>query len=234
MKKFSILFVALFAFVAFAALPNATACGEKSTADNSKVEAKQASAKGSCAAKTDATQASAKDGCASKATAQAVNSKSGCASKTDATQADAKSGCAAKTDAIQASAHGCEGYAGNCEKVAMKVTGMTCGGCEKSVEACLMKIDGVLKVEKVDHASGTAMVCIDPSKVKSDALTTAVSAKGYGAEIMPAVAKTDATGEAAGCSASKGASTVSAEKGSCAAKKAADKSDKSDKSTGAM
>ena len=84
---------------------------------------------------------------------------------------------------------GCD-YAGKCETISMNITGMTCGGCESSITTALMKQDGVIKVLAIDHKSGTATVCFDPTKVKSDKLASLVTEKGYKAEIMPAVATT--------------------------------------------
>lgn len=81
----------------------------------------------------------------------------------------------------------------NCGFTQMSIKGMTCGGCESTVTTALSSVDGVYKVIKVDYKTGTALVCCDPAKVDGKALTTAVSNKGYEAEIIPAVAKTTTT-----------------------------------------
>lgn len=214
MKKAMIMLVALFAFAAFAALPNAAyACG------------------GDKAEKTSATKASASS-CGEKA------------EKATATQASASS-CGDKSTATQASATGCPATAAanakmasgdaacnpaNCdpsacmakyEKVTMNISGMTCGGCEGSVKAALEKMDGVMSVQSVSHETGTAVVFVDPAKMKDKSLmTTAVANKGFNAEIIPAVATTgDATmvnGDGKTCSAADKAACAAA----CAAKKA--------------
>jgi copper chaperone len=92
----------------------------------------------------------------------------------------------------------------HCGFTQMSVKGMTCGGCESSVKSALSSVDGVHKVIKVDYKTGTALVCCDPTKVDGKALTTAVTNKGYEAEIIPAVAKTTTTDDKASKVAGKG------------------------------
>jgi copper chaperone len=70
---------------------------------------------------------------------------------------------------------------------------MTCGGCENSVKTALEDVPGVIKVAKISYKDGVALVCFDPEKGKTDAMTTAVTNKGYEAEIIPAVARDDAS-----------------------------------------
>ena len=57
----------------------------------------------------------------------------------------------------------------------LKITGMTCGHCEKSVKDALEGVEGVREVQ-VDLASGQARVDgdVDPAR-----LVTAVEAEGY-------------------------------------------------------
>lgn len=94
----------------------------------------------------------------------------------------------------------CDYTAGKCETISMNIAGMHCGGCESSISAALMKQDGVIKVVSIDYKSGTATVCFDPAKVKSDKLATLVTQKGYKAEIIPAVATSGTeTTEAKAC-----------------------------------
>jgi len=82
-----------------------------------------------------------------------------------------------------------------CEIVSMSIKGMTCGGCEQSITAALQKIDGVKKVVSVSYKDGSALVLVDPAKVKSEMLATAVTDKGYEAQIVPAVATMTAAPE---------------------------------------
>ncbi len=98
-----------------------------------------------------------------------------------------------------------------CEVVEMSVKGMTCGGCEQSITTALQKVNGVKKVIAVNHKDGSAIVCFDPAKTKSDALATVVTNKGYEAHVTPAVATMTASPEKAKvCS--------PAEKAACASK----------------
>jgi copper chaperone CopZ len=80
-----------------------------------------------------------------------------------------------------------------CELVNMSIKGMTCGGCEQSVTMALQKVEGVKKVVSVSYKDGTALVVVDPAKVKTAMLATAVSDKGFEAQIVPAVATTTTT-----------------------------------------
>ncbi|MEK7774791.1 MAG: cation transporter [Candidatus Zixiibacteriota bacterium] len=105
----------------------------------------------------------------------------------------------------------------------ISVTGMTCGGCESSVTTALTKTPGVLKVIKVDHKTGMALVAVDPAKSQDASLTSAVVNNGFKAEIIPAVAHTTtgdkmAGGKMAGgkaCCASKDGASASSTDKSC-------------------
>ena len=79
---------------------------------------------------------------------------------------------------------------GKCEVRAISIKGMTCAGCESILTEELSKVPGVIKVAKVSYKEEMALVCVDGTKCKTEALTKAVAAKGYTAEIIPAVAKT--------------------------------------------
>ncbi len=136
-----------------------------------------------------------------KADATAVNAKTTCS-------ADEKAACAAK---LGLSPEDCEKFckSDKFQMINMSIEGMTCTGCEKSVSAKLAKVPGVVKVGKVCHKEGSAVVVIESELAKSDALLTAVTSEGYKAEIIPAVAKADAASDkspAVGCSATKKAS----------------------------
>lgn len=107
----------------------------------------------------------------------------------------------------------------NCTITHMSIKGMTCGGCEQSVTASLSEVPGVLKVIKVDHESGMALVCCDPAKMDGAAMIMAVADKGFEAMIMPAVAKT-ADGKA-GCAAHGNLTGSKTAGKTCGSKKAA-------------
>lgn len=103
----------------------------------------------------------------------------------------------------------------DCNYTRMSIKGMTCGGCENTIKAALMNIDGVNKVLGVCYKSGYAAVCANPVEASNEVLLKAVSAKGFDAEIIPAVAiiSTDAKTSTIGytgktCGAAKKATTI--------------------------
>ena len=60
----------------------------------------------------------------------------------------------------------------------IKIDGMTCGGCARSVTAVLAELSGMEKVEvSLDQAMAT--VIFDPAKLDLDAITDAVTGAGY-------------------------------------------------------
>lgn len=160
--------------------------------------AKEASAtKSACTAKDSNAKMISADGksCAGHdATKASADGKAACplmgATKASADGKAACTGHDGKMMSADECAKACGYTGGKCELVNMSVKGMTCGGCESSVTTALEKVPGVVKVVSISHKDGTALVCIDPAKCKKDGLTSAVSNKGYEAEIVPAVATT--------------------------------------------
>ena len=66
----------------------------------------------------------------------------------------------------------------------LKVTGMTCSGCEAAVKLAAKQIDGV-KDAKASYAKGTAEVTYDPAKTRPDAIAKAIAQKtGYKTELL--------------------------------------------------
>lgn len=63
----------------------------------------------------------------------------------------------------------------------LKITGMTCGHCVRSVTGALKAVPGV-KAAEVDLESGSAKVEGDPDPA---ALLAAVAEEGYQAEVKP-------------------------------------------------
>ncbi len=63
----------------------------------------------------------------------------------------------------------------------LKVSGMTCGHCVKSVTEALRDVDGVTRAD-VDLQHGRATVEYDESRTTPRALAHAVSEEGYQAE----------------------------------------------------
>lgn len=127
----------------------------------------------------------------------------------------------------------CKGYDGKCETVALSITGMTCGGCESNVTSSLADIEGVIKVLKVSHKAGAALVCIDPTKLTDKSvLTNAVAQKGFKADFYLANATTNVSAKSASSCAK---SCTPAQMKACGAKaggaKTADASEDKDSET---
>jgi copper chaperone CopZ len=67
---------------------------------------------------------------------------------------------------------------------ALKITGMTCGGCEGAVKVAAKKVEGVKSVT-ASHKTGTAEVTYDPAKTSPDAIAKTVTEKsGFKAEVV--------------------------------------------------
>ncbi|MFQ5639666.1 MAG: cation transporter [bacterium] len=64
------------------------------------------------------------------------------------------------------------------EKITLDVKGMTCSGCEYSVEAALKKVKGVT-IAEADFVKEKAVVDYDPKVVKVEQLVEAVNKTGY-------------------------------------------------------
>lgn len=64
----------------------------------------------------------------------------------------------------------------------LKVTGMTCAGCEASVRMAARSVDGVIEAT-VSYAKGSAEVTYDPAKTSPAAMAKAITEKsGFKAE----------------------------------------------------
>lgn len=64
------------------------------------------------------------------------------------------------------------------EKTILKVTGMTCGHCEKAVKTALLHVDGVESVD-VSLQEGTVSVAFDASKLNRNNLKETIEDQGY-------------------------------------------------------
>jgi len=67
-------------------------------------------------------------------------------------------------------------------KLTLKITGMTCGHCQKTVEQALAKVSGVYGAV-VDLQNATAEVDYDDDTATLDELTEAVAKAGYAAAV---------------------------------------------------
>lgn len=66
----------------------------------------------------------------------------------------------------------------------LKVTGMTCSGCEAAVKLAAKQVDGV-KDAKTSYAKGTADITYDPAKTAPNAIAKAIAQKtGYKTEVV--------------------------------------------------
>lgn len=64
------------------------------------------------------------------------------------------------------------------QQVILKVSGMTCGGCVKSITNALQAKDGV-KETKADLDSATVSVSFDPAKIQEGAIRSAIEDAGF-------------------------------------------------------
>lgn len=70
---------------------------------------------------------------------------------------------------------------GPSEVATFEVRGMTCSGCESTVEAKLAELPGVTKVDAF-YDKGEAVVTYDPERIRPEAIVAAVESAGYEAE----------------------------------------------------
>ncbi|MDO5074168.1 MAG: cation transporter [Neisseria animaloris] len=68
------------------------------------------------------------------------------------------------------------------ETINIKIDGMTCGGCVKSVTKVLKALNGATKAE-VDLASSSAQITFDPAKVQTAALIETIEDAGFDAAL---------------------------------------------------
>ena len=62
--------------------------------------------------------------------------------------------------------------------VTLAIDGMTCTGCENTVQEAVTKIDGVKSI-KASHLDSTAVVSFDASKTSIAAIGDAITEAGY-------------------------------------------------------
>ena len=63
-------------------------------------------------------------------------------------------------------------------KAEFKVQGMTCGGCERSVQNALTSRPGV-SAAKADRTAGVVSVEFDPAQIQQEALAKAITEAGF-------------------------------------------------------
>lgn len=67
--------------------------------------------------------------------------------------------------------------------VTLKITGMTCGGCSKTIHSSLSKKDGILENE-VKFPGDMAIVKYDPAKITEKEIVAIIEKAGYKTEII--------------------------------------------------
>ncbi|RUT79487.1 copper chaperone [Ancylomarina longa] len=63
----------------------------------------------------------------------------------------------------------------------LNVTGMTCTGCENTVENGLKNMDGVIEV-KASHKDNKVILKVEKNKVNRDEISQKIEAVGYKVE----------------------------------------------------
>jgi copper chaperone CopZ len=66
----------------------------------------------------------------------------------------------------------------NIKTVKLDVSGMTCEGCENTIESALTKVDGVVNVE-ASYVNAVANISYDSTKVEEHSLAQAINETGY-------------------------------------------------------
>lgn len=64
------------------------------------------------------------------------------------------------------------------QQLQIKVSGMTCGGCERSVQNALTSHEGV-KSAKADRNAGVVAIEFDPAVIQQAALEKAITEAGF-------------------------------------------------------
>ena len=71
----------------------------------------------------------------------------------------------------------------NRARASLKITGMTCEGCSKSITIALQRVPGV-KSALVEHEKGRGTVLYDPAACKPADMVAAVKKSGYKASVV--------------------------------------------------
>lgn len=66
----------------------------------------------------------------------------------------------------------------NLQKIEIAVVGMTCEGCERTVQTAVKNLPGVQEV-KASHLDSTAVVTFDKTKATFEQMQAAINEKGY-------------------------------------------------------
>lgn len=66
----------------------------------------------------------------------------------------------------------------NIKTIELNVTGMTCTGCESTIESALTDLEGVVSAEAI-HTKSITTVSFDSTKVNTDLLSQTINNLGY-------------------------------------------------------
>ena len=64
------------------------------------------------------------------------------------------------------------------EELTLKVSGMTCGGCESAIRRVLSMVEGVTSAT-ASHQAGEVTVVFEPSKTNRAKIEQAIATAGY-------------------------------------------------------
>jgi len=64
------------------------------------------------------------------------------------------------------------------EQLELRVSGMSCGACERRIETALGRLDGVLR-SSADHRVNQVRVAFDPRRVSEPSLRSCIEQAGY-------------------------------------------------------
>lgn len=63
--------------------------------------------------------------------------------------------------------------------IEVSITGMTCGGCEQTIQTSVSKVEGIKSV-KASAVSGKALIELNPEGADTAMIRKAITDKGYG------------------------------------------------------
>ncbi len=64
------------------------------------------------------------------------------------------------------------------EQLQLKVSGMSCSGCEQRIERALANLDGVVR-SQASHLAGEVRVVLDESRTRPDQVRACIARAGY-------------------------------------------------------
>ncbi len=64
------------------------------------------------------------------------------------------------------------------EQVELRVTGMTCTGCEQAIQRAMARLDGVVR-SVADHRAEQVRVVFDPRRTSEQAVRSCIEQAGY-------------------------------------------------------